>query len=104
VDLVETNQAGGLGSERLALLAGGALLISINRSTLNSDPARFYAVLVLACLVHSTVGAWIASRLQHDRIVMADRLALLSCSPEVLISPASGEQIVRRVPAQEATI
>jgi signal transduction histidine kinase len=46
----------------LAVLGGGLLLTWLNRSTLNSDTATFYGVLVLASLGYSTVGALIASR------------------------------------------
>lgn len=46
----------------LALLGGGLVLTWLNRSTLNSDVATLYGVLVLASLGYSTVGALIASR------------------------------------------
>jgi signal transduction histidine kinase len=46
----------------LALLGGGLVLTWLNRSTLNSDTATLYGVLVLASLGYSTVGSLIASR------------------------------------------
>jgi hypothetical protein len=82
-----------------AALAGRASLHTSTHQPSTRDIVRLYAVLVLAGLGYPTVGALIAARFRHNLTGMADRLAALGGSLEVLSSTGSGTKILGLGPA-----